>query len=212
MSLNFPSNPATDQVYTIGTRTYVFDGNAWNLALSPLTALNSLSVTKTGGYGDLLYNPSNGVFTYAGPSTAEIRSAFSAGSGISLTNGAVSVDTTVVRTSGTQTVSAKIFEDITLNRNIKYQVHTMTSGVVDSNNGTIQKLNMSGSTYISDNMLPGTSVILMITGGSNFPIYWPSMTWVGQLGNVTPALTASDTVVLWKIDTTLYGAWVGSSA
>jgi hypothetical protein len=212
MALDFPNTPSLNEVYQVGTRTYVWDGNAWNLALAPLTALNSISVNDTGGAGSLLYDPSTGIFTYAGASTAEIRSAFSADSGVTLTNGQIGLDTTVVRTSGTQTVSAKILENTTLNRTITYQTYTMTSGVLDPFNGTIQKLNMTGTVFLSDNMPPGTSIVLMVTGANSHQIFWPNMIWVGQLGNVTPQLTASDTVILWKVDTTLYGAWVGSSA
>lgn len=212
MALNFPNNPSLNEVYQVGLRTYVWDGSAWNLALAPLTALNSISVNDTGGAGSLAYDPSSGIFTYVGPSNLEIRSAFSAASGITLTNGAIGLDTTVVRTSGAQTVSGKTLENATLSRTVYYQTYTMTSGVLDPFNGTIQKLNMTGTTFLSDNMPPGTSIILMITGGTSYQIFWPNMVWVGQLGNVTPQLTASDTVILWKVDTTLYGAWVGSSA
>lgn len=211
MALDFPNTPSLNEVYQVGTRTYVWDGNAWNLALAPLTALNSISVNDTGGAGSLAYDASTGIFTYAGASTAEIRSAFTAGSGIGIVNGAVAVDSTVVRTSGTQTVSAKILEETTLNRTVKYQVHTLTDGVLDPFNGTIQILTLTAATFLTDNLQSGTSIILMITGANTHQLYWPNIIWVGQLGNVTPLLTGSDTVVVWKINTTLYGAWVGSS-
>jgi hypothetical protein len=33
---------------------------------------------------------------------------------------------------------------------------------------------------------------------------------VTATGNTAPTLTANDTLVLWKVSTTLYGAYVGS--
>jgi len=36
------------------------------------------------------------------------------------------------------------------------------------------------------------------------------LTWVTSGGNVAPTLTANDTLVFWKIGSTLYGAYAGS--
>ena len=69
-----------------------------------------VSVTDSGGDGSLAYNSSTGVFTYTGPSAAEVRAHLSAGDGMGYSGGAFAVDSTVVRTSGTQTVGgAKTF-------------------------------------------------------------------------------------------------------
>ena len=68
------------------------------------------SATDAGGDGSLTY--SAGVFTYTGPSAAEVRAHLSAGSGVSYSSGAIAVDSTVVRTTGAQTVAgAKTFSD-----------------------------------------------------------------------------------------------------
>jgi len=50
----------------------------------------AVSVTDSGGDGSLAYNSSTGVFTYTGPSAAEVRAHISAGTGISITDGAIS--------------------------------------------------------------------------------------------------------------------------
>ena len=67
-------------------------------------ARGAVSVTDAGGDGSLAYNSSTGVVTYTGPNAAETRAHFSGGSGIDISSGSVSVDSTVVRTTGTQSI------------------------------------------------------------------------------------------------------------
>jgi len=74
------------------------------------------SVTDSGGDGALAYNNSTGVLTYTGVSAAETEARIDAhlvgGDGIDYSAGTVDVDTTVVRTSGAQTVAgAKTYSD-----------------------------------------------------------------------------------------------------
>ena len=69
-----------------------------------------ISVTDAGGDGSLAYNSTTGVITYTGPSASEVRAHLSGGDGIDFASGVVDVDTTVVRTSGTQSIAgAKTF-------------------------------------------------------------------------------------------------------
>jgi hypothetical protein len=212
MPLDFPSNPVNNQSYTVDTRTYVFDGNAWNLSFSPLTALNSISIVDNGGDGSLTYNASSGVFTYTGPTPTEVRSHFTAGSGISIASGSIAVDNTVVRTTGQQLISQKTLDGVTVNRALAMQVHTLTGSALDPNNGPIQIKTLTTPTFFSDSFTNGTSILLMLTGANTWAVTWPSMVWVTDKGNVTPTLTGSDAIVLWKANNTLYGAWVGSSS
>ena len=77
-------------------------------------AQGAITVTDAGGDGSLAY--SGGTITYTGPSQAEVEARIDAhltgGSGVDYSAGAVSVDSSVVRTSGTQTVGgAKTFSD-----------------------------------------------------------------------------------------------------
>jgi len=55
----------------------------------------AVSVTDSGGDGSLAYDNSTGVITYTGPSASDVRAHFSAGTGITITNGAVAVDSTI---------------------------------------------------------------------------------------------------------------------
>ena len=57
-------------------------------------ARGAISVTDSGGDGSLAYNSSTGVITYTGPSASEVRAHFSASTGISITDGAISTTIT----------------------------------------------------------------------------------------------------------------------
>jgi hypothetical protein len=52
--MNFPVNPTLNQTYTYGTRTWKWDGTAWNLQRSA-TAL--ATVATTGSFTDLVNKP-----------------------------------------------------------------------------------------------------------------------------------------------------------
>lgn len=64
-----------------------------NLYFTTARARDTISVTDSGGDGSLSY--ANGVITYIGPSASDVRAHFTASTGISITNGAISVDSTV---------------------------------------------------------------------------------------------------------------------
>ncbi len=58
----------------------------------------AISVTDSGGDGSLSYNNTTGVITYTGPSASDVRGHFSAGTGITITSGAIAVDTSTIAT------------------------------------------------------------------------------------------------------------------
>jgi hypothetical protein len=65
----------------------------------------NISVSDAGGDGSLTYDNSTGVITYTGPSASEVRAHFTGGTGIDISSGTVAIDSTVVQTTGTQTIS-----------------------------------------------------------------------------------------------------------
>lgn len=78
-------------------------------------------------------------------------------------------------------------------------------------NGSIQTLTLAGATTITDSLNDGEAVVLMLNNGSTHTVTWTAVTkWVTGSGNAAPTLTANDTIVLWKIDTTVYAAYTGS--
>ena len=116
----------------------------------------------------------------------------------------------IVGTTDTQTLTNKTVTNLINAGSITEEVYTLTGTEIDPANGTIQVKALSGIVTFTDSVSAGQSVVLMITGGASFAITWPTLTWVTSGGNVAPTSTASDTFVLWKISTTLYGAYVGS--
>ena len=58
-----------------------------------------ISVTDAGGDGSLAYNNSTGVISYTGPSAAEVRAHISAGTGVTISNGAISIGQAVATSS-----------------------------------------------------------------------------------------------------------------
>jgi len=69
---------------------------------------------------------------------------------------------------------------------------------------------LTGAPTFTDSLEAGQSVVLMLEGGATYSVTWPSLTWVTSAGNAAPTLTAKDTLVFWKVGSTLYGAYVGS--
>lgn len=74
-----------------------YDGSNWlnlqdELVASEVRAM--ISATDAGGDGSFSYDADTGVFTYTGPSAAEVRAHISQGTGISITDGAISTTIT----------------------------------------------------------------------------------------------------------------------
>ena len=87
-----------------------------------------------------------------------------------------------------------------------------TTPALSPTNGTIQTWTLSGaSTPTAGTWAAGQSLTLRITAGAN-TITWTSLavTWIGGSAP-TLSTTATTTVELWKISTTIYGANVGNA-
>jgi len=114
---------------------------------------------------------------------------------------------TVVGDTDTQTLTNKTFTGYT---ETVYTLGTSGSIALDPANGTVQTCAAAGNITFTDSLSAGQSLTLMLTGGASYTITWPTTTWVTASGNAAPTLTAADTVVFWKVSTTLYAAYVGS--
>jgi hypothetical protein len=99
---------------------------------------------------------------------------------------------------------------VTFQKSVVETVYTLTGTALDPANGTIQTKTLSTGVTLSDSLSSGESLVLMLNGGVTYSVIFPPMTWVTGSGNTAPTLTANDTIVFWKINTTLYGAYVGS--
>lgn len=92
------------------------------------------------------------------------------------------------------------------------KVYALSGTAIDPANGGIQTKTVGADTTFTETLTNGESVVLMLNGGASYTITWPTITWVTSAGNAAPTLTANDTLVLWKVGSTLYGAYVGSYA
>jgi hypothetical protein len=91
-------------------------------------------------------------------------------------------------------------------------VYALSGTALDPANGTLQTKTLAANTTFTESLTSGESLVLMLGAGASYTVTWPTITWVTSAGNVAPTLTANDTLVFWKISTTLYGAYVGSYA
>lgn len=120
--------------------------------------------------------------------------------------------TTLGTSEASKAVTADANGDVKFSNAIVETVYNLTGTALDPNNGTVQTKTISANTTFTDSLSAGESMSLHLTSASSYTITWPTITWITGTGNNAPTLTAADTVVLFKISTTLYGVWIGSSA
>ena len=120
-----------------------------NLYHTTARARGSISVTDAGGDGSLSYNSTSGVITYTGPSAAQVRAHFSAGSGIGISNGTISHSNT--SSQGSINGSGRTYiQDITLDTYGHVTgLSTATETVVNTNTtySAGGGLSLSGTTF-----------------------------------------------------------------
>ena len=92
-------------------------------------ARGAISVTDAGGDGSLAYNNSTGVITYTGPSASEVRAHITAGTGVSISSGEVSIGQAVATSSNVT------FNDLVVSGNLTVNGSTTT---VSSTNTTVE--------------------------------------------------------------------------
>lgn len=90
---------------------------------------------------------------------------------------------------------------------ITEEVYELTGTEISPSNGTIQYKTVSENTTFTETLTDGQSLLLRLIDASSYTITFPTITWVGA---VAPILTANCAIVLWKEQSTLYGAYVGT--
>lgn len=118
-----PSSSDVRAHFTAGTGIAISEGSISSTITQYTDSLAraAISVTDSGGDGSLSYNNTTGVITYTGPSASDVRAHFSAGTGITITSGAIAVDTSTIATQS--------------------YVNTAVSNLVDSAPATLDTLN-----------------------------------------------------------------------
>jgi hypothetical protein len=114
---------------------------------------------------------------------------------------------------GATTTNAVTVGSITINGEIVEEAINTASVTgaqnLDPSSGTIQRIVMSGDITYTDTLVDGESITLHIDDGTAHSITWPvAAEWVG---GTEPTLdTTNETiVVLWKVNSTLYGMTSG---
>lgn len=158
-----------------------------------------------------------GVLTLATIADTKLATITTAGkvSGGAITSGTIAGATAIntsgaITTSGTVTVTGE-----TILKEIRETVFTLdTSGSIalDPANGGVQTTALSGNPTFTDSLVTGQSILLVVANGSSYTVTWPTITWVTANGNVAPTLTSRDMIAVFKVATTLYGAYLGSYA
>lgn len=126
-------------------------------------------------------------------------------------------------TSGTQTASNKTLVDPAITGTIKEDIYTITDGAafeIDPGNGSIQLITLGANrTPKATNFVAGEAVTLMVDDGSAYTLTWTDTTfgasgviWKTESGTAPTLNTSGYTaIVLWKVDTQVYGARVGDA-
>jgi len=226
MAINFPDSPANSDTFDASGITYIYNSTkgTWSPAngLSSLTSfLVSGNVTATGvvDFGSL----SDGTITITGfvdednmasdsatliPTQQSVKAY--ADTKADLADLEIITNTASGNGSLSYSSSNGSFTFTPADITAPTTVYSLTGTDIDPANGGIQTKTFSADTTFTESLTSGESVVLMLDAGASYTITWPTITCVTSNGNAAPTLTANDTVVLWKVSTTLYGAYVGS--
>ena len=191
------SNGATGVIYCDGA-----GAGAAVKAIVDETTLTTLGITSTSAELNILDG--------ATVTTAELNIL----DGVTATTAELNYNdiTTLGTSQASKVVTADANGDVKFSNAVVETVYSLTGTSLDPNNGTVQTKTISANTTFTDSLSSGESMSLHLTSASSYTITWPTITWISTTGNSAPTLTAADTVVLFKISTTLYGVWIGSSA
>jgi|TARA_R110002051_G_scaffold177353_1_gene247227 hypothetical protein len=157
-----------------------------NLYHTTARARASVSATDSGGDGSFSYNSTSGVLTYTGPSAAEVRTHFSNGTGVTITNGSVAIGQSVATDQSPAFAGLDIGGSMTITGNITGDSGNMT---VSASGGDVlvEATTFSGN----DVVIPGnltvngaTTTVKSNTVIIDDPIF--------QLGAVSGAAPSSD--------------------
>lgn len=98
----------------------------YDSATTTATARHAISVNDTGGDGSVTYNATTGVLTYSGPTATDVRAHFSAGTGVTLTNGQISIGQAVGTNDSVQFSGMTVLNNVVIEGDL-YVAGTQTT-------------------------------------------------------------------------------------
>ncbi|MGB0509842.1 MAG: hypothetical protein ACPGGB_02885, partial [Flavobacteriales bacterium] len=131
-----------------------------NLYYTDARSRLAMSATDAGGDGSFSYDNTTGVMTYTGPSAAETRAHFSAGTGVTITDGAVAIGQAVGTTDDVSFASA------TTTGNADF------GGTLDATGATTlgSTLNVTGNTELDGTLGADGNLRVGSNGASKFTV------------------------------------------
>ena len=138
-----------DSKFTANSTSDLSEGSNlyYTTARADSDAKASLLVNDAGGDGSLTYDSGSGVFTYTGPSAAEVRAHFNGGSGVTINAGG--------------TIS--IGQPVGTTDNVTFAKTTLDSAVVDGINFNVltsRHSNAAGTVFFDSDHQKGLSVVM----------------------------------------------------
>jgi len=126
------------------TKTYDDASNTLTIASSitqyaDSDARGAISVTDSGGDGSLAYDSGTGVITYTGPSASEVRAHITAGTGVAISSGQVSIGQAVATNSNVTFADVTVEGDLTVTGDtstVSSTNTTITDALIELANGT----------------------------------------------------------------------------
>ena len=173
----------------------ITDSGTFEIGIDSVTLASSL------GLGTAAYSDSSAFATAAQGSLAD--TAMQPGDFSSVDDLNSLISETIVTTTqdniwdGHQTFKA-VTETVDLNA---------TTSITNAN-GTILVFDLSGNVTLTDDLSNGQSVTVHILNGNSYSVSFPVSSWVS---GSAPTLTTSDVITFWKVGTTLYANYIGST-
>ena len=104
----------TGITYNSGTGVIGTSITQYTSNMADSDARHAISVTDNGGDGSLSYTPATGVISYTGPSASEVRAHISAGTGVGISNGQISIGQAVGTTDNVTFNDVLVSGDLTV--------------------------------------------------------------------------------------------------
>jgi hypothetical protein len=126
--------------------------------------------------------------------------------------GTTGAQTLADKTLTSPTINTPILNNPTINNGFREEVRLTIPSTLNPDNGSIQKFTLARTWSPSDQIESGESILIMVNdSGSNFTITWPTIVWTNATTPTIPTVGFA-CVELWKVSSTLYGAYMGEVA